>query len=115
MRFSDEEDFPELIPLCPIDPPPAHLAVLWVAVHIPAAGSLKSKRHVLKSIKERIRARFNVCVAEVSEQDKWQRSVLATAIVNENKRYLDGELSKIMNLMQSAPGLEVTGWRVEYR
>jgi uncharacterized protein YlxP (DUF503 family) len=49
-------------------------------LRIPACGSLKEKRHVVKTLTNAIRAKFNVSVAEVDHHDLWQRSTLAVAV-----------------------------------
>ncbi|SRR6266545_8195974 len=49
-------------------------------LRIPACGSLKEKRHVVKTLTNAIRSKFNVSVAEVDHQDLWQRTALAVAI-----------------------------------
>ena len=60
----------------------ARVALGLVELHLPDVGSLKGKRHVLKGLKERVRARFEVSVAEVDHQDVWQRATLAVAYVS---------------------------------
>ncbi|HEY7756364.1 MAG TPA: DUF503 domain-containing protein [Actinomycetota bacterium] len=49
-------------------------------LRIPSCGSLKEKRHVVKTLTNAIRSRFNVSVAEVDHHDLWQRTALAVAI-----------------------------------
>jgi uncharacterized protein YlxP (DUF503 family) len=49
-------------------------------LRIPACGSLKEKRHVVKTLSNAIRSTFNVSVAEVDHQDLWQRTALAVAV-----------------------------------
>ena len=56
------------------------VAVLTVDLHFPEAGSLKSKRKDLASIKAQLRGRFGAAVAEVGHQDLWQRSTLTVAL-----------------------------------
>ena len=53
------------------------VGILKVALFLPASQSLKEKRMVLKSLKDRARSRFNVSIAEIEHHDKWQRTVLA--------------------------------------
>ncbi|MEW6446714.1 MAG: bifunctional adenosylcobinamide kinase/adenosylcobinamide-phosphate guanylyltransferase [Bacillota bacterium] len=55
--------------------------VLTAELFMPGTSSLKEKRHRLKSLRERLRLRFNVAVAEVGHQDSWQRATLAVAAV----------------------------------
>jgi hypothetical protein len=49
-------------------------------LRIPACGSLKEKRHVVKTLTNAIRSKFNVSVAEVDHHDLWQRTTLAVAV-----------------------------------
>jgi uncharacterized protein len=57
------------------------IGVLTMELHIEAAHSLKEKRHVVKSLKDRLRHRFNVSVAEIDAHDLWQRGVVAAVTV----------------------------------
>ena len=84
-----------------------HIGVLSIAVHIPGAQSLKDKRHVLKSLKDRVRNKFNVSVAELDGQDKWQVSTLGFAMISSDNRYIDSCLSNILNFAGNIAGLEV--------
>ena len=59
----------------------ARVALGTVELHLPDVESLKGKRHVLKGLKQKVRARFEVSVAEVDHQDMWQRATLAVAYV----------------------------------
>jgi uncharacterized protein YlxP (DUF503 family) len=72
-----------------------------VSLHIPGSGSLKSKRFVLKSLKDRIRRKFNVSVAEVDDFDLWQRSTIAVAVVSRDGRFADQVISNVLNLIES--------------
>jgi len=56
--------------------------LLVIDCHIPGSLSLKDKRHVLRSLTDRIRRQFNVSMCEVQYQDQWQRSRLAVVLVN---------------------------------
>ena len=63
----------------------ARVALGMVELHLPDVDSLKSKRHVLKGLKQRVRARFECSVAEVDHQDTWQRATLAIAYVSSTR------------------------------
>ena len=91
-----------------------HLAVLYVELFIPHSGSLKAKRSVLKSVKDRIRNHFNVSVAEVGSQDKWQRAVLGFAALSEDKTYLDRQLQFILSFLNDIHDFEVIEHRIEF-
>jgi uncharacterized protein YlxP (DUF503 family) len=90
------------------------IGLLRVEVHYPESGSLKSKRHILKSLTDRLRKRFNVSVAEVECQDLWQRSVLAVVTVNTDRPHADAALSKVLDLMEREGDLQVTGVQTEF-
>jgi uncharacterized protein YlxP (DUF503 family) len=75
--------------------------------------SLKDKRQVLSSLKDRLRQRFNVTVAEVEAQDLWQKAVLAFACVANDGRHVNQVLDQALNLVKSNPVVEIVQSRVE--
>ena len=79
----------------------ARVAVGTVELHLPDAGSLKEKRHVLKGVKERVRQRFDVSVAEVNHHDSWQRATLAVACVSQDSRHANEVVSKALDFIES--------------
>ena len=80
---------------------------------LPGCLSLKEKRVVVKSLKTKIRNRFNVSVAEVAYQDKWQRSILAVANVSNEKKYIEEILNKILRFAESETRIEVLDHLIE--
>lgn len=92
----------------------AHIGVLYVELFIPMSGSLKSKRSVLKSVKDRIRSQFNVSVAEIGEQDKWQRSVLGVCALNSDKTYLDQCLQNILSFFDGVHDIQLIQHQIEF-
>jgi uncharacterized protein YlxP (DUF503 family) len=90
------------------------LGTCRIHLFIPAAGSLKAKRSVVKGLKDRIRSRFNVSVAEVEDQDLWQRAVLGVAVVSNEKRHADQVLAAVLEAVRSEPRSEVTDVQVEF-
>jgi len=70
-----------------------------VELRIPGNNSLKGKRRVVKSIKDRIHGRFNVSIAEVDHLDDWQRATLGICVSND-PRFVDEILSKVVNLIE---------------
>lgn len=61
------------------------VGLLTLEIHLPYAHSLKDKRQVLRRLKERLRGRFNVAVAEIDHQESWQRAqVGVVSLSNEN-------------------------------
>ncbi len=88
--------------------------MLHLDVMIGDAKSLKDKRRVIKSFKDRLRTRHNVSVAEVDGMDSRRRAVLAVAMVSNDSRYLEGALQQIVNAAQVARGMVVVDSRVEW-
>ena len=85
-----------------------------IEVHIPGSTSLKAKRSVLNRIKERIKSRFNVSVAEVDYQDLWQRAAIGVAVVGLEKRVVESTLSSIVRLVEMETRAEITQVRTEF-
>jgi len=78
----------------------ARVALGMVELHLPDVDSLKGKRHVLKGLKERVRARFECSVAEVEHQDAWQRATRAVAYVSGDARHANEVVSKAMDFIE---------------
>jgi uncharacterized protein YlxP (DUF503 family) len=82
------------------------IGTLELELFLPEAHSLKDKRRVVKSIKDRVQGRFNVAIAEVDALDSWQRAVLGVATVGNDGRLLESVLSKVVNHVQAfRPGV----------
>lgn len=76
------------------------VGVARLTLQIPDSGSLKSKRQVLRRVTDRLKARFNVSVAEVEDQDLWQRATIALAVVSADRRHVDEQLQKIIHFVE---------------
>ena len=77
------------------------VGVCTLELHFPAAQSLKEKRGILKSLKQRIQNRFNVSIAEVGGQDKWQIATLGIAKVSTDTAAIDQTFAFIDNMVTS--------------
>ena len=80
------------------------VGILRLTLHLPDPGSLKSKRHLLRSAIDRVKARFNVSIAEVGENDLWQRSVLGVAAVGNDHAFVNQTLDKVAGFVASMHG-----------
>ncbi len=74
--------------------------VTW-ELHLDGCGSLKDKRRVMKSLKDRLHQRFNVSAAETDHQDLWQRAELACCVVATDRRHAESILSAADRLVAS--------------
>ncbi len=71
------------------------------------ADSLKEKRHVIKSIIERIKARFNISIAEIDYHELWNRSMIGMAVVSNNKALCESSLAKAINFIDNDERVEI--------
>ncbi len=85
-----------------------------IDLFLPESRSLKAKRQVIKGLKDRIRNRFNVSVAEVEHQSLWQRATLGLAMVSEERGYIDRTLRQVLDLVQAEPRLLVLDHAFEW-
>lgn len=77
------------------------VSVIAWELHLEGCTSLKQKRAILRSLKDRLRGRHNVSVAETDHQDTWQRAELCAAIVSSDRRQAEKVLSRIDALVAS--------------
>ena len=91
-----------------------HVAVVQLELHIPTSRSLKEKRAVLRPIVEGLRHRFQISVAEVDYQDKWQRSLIGLAVVSDSYSHAVEVVDKVERWVWSKPEIEVTSFQVEW-
>lgn len=87
--------------------------VLTIELFISESQSLKDKRQVLHSLKDRLRGKFNVSVAEVDGQDLWQKAVLGIACVANEGGHVNHVLEQALNLIKSLPAVEVVRTHME--
>ncbi len=80
------------------------VGVLRLTLHLPEPGSLKSKRHLLRSAIDRVQARFNVSIAEVGGNDLWQRSVVGVSAVGNDHAFVNETLDKVADFVASMHG-----------
>ena len=90
-----------------------HVGVLQVEISIPDAMSLKDKRQVVKSLKDRIAHGHNVSIAEVGALDEHRRSIIGVAMVGNDKRYVEGALSKLVDFVRTVPQASLIDYQIE--
>jgi uncharacterized protein YlxP (DUF503 family) len=89
------------------------IGVCTIEMHIPDSGSLKDKRHSLRSLKDRIRNTFNVSVAEVDDNDLWQKASLAVAALSNDKSHLNRTLDLVLDMVRAVPDLNLLDYHIE--
>jgi len=89
------------------------VGVLELRIGIGDAQSLKDKRRVLKSLKDRLRRAFNVSVAEVDHNDVLRSAVLGVALVANDRRFVDSALSQVVEFVRRVPQLTLADYHLE--
>jgi uncharacterized protein YlxP (DUF503 family) len=89
------------------------VGVLQIELSIPDAMSLKDKRRVVKSIKDRIAHAHNVSIAEVAALDEHRRSILGLAMVSNDSRYVEGALSKLVDFIRTVPQASLVDYQID--
>ena len=84
-----------------------------IDIHIPQSGSLKSKRYLLKGMKDRLKNKFNVSVAEVGHNDLWQRTTLGVSVVANEKKFANQVLSKVVEQINKESDLQILDYSIE--
>lgn len=84
-----------------------------VEIIIYDANSLKDKRRVLKSIMEKLKSRFNISVAEVGLNDKWQRSMIGFACVTNDSVHSNKMISNVLNFIEVETRVEIINSEIE--
>ncbi|MCB2198970.1 DUF503 domain-containing protein [bacterium] len=87
---------------------PAAIGMLEVEFLIPLSQSLKDKRRVVKSIKDKLRNKLNVSVAEVDHQEKWGRCHLAVVTISSSRRDAEGRLTVAEQIVDENLEIQVT-------
>jgi len=86
-----------------------------IQLYLAESRSLKDKRQVVKSLKDRIRNRFEVAVAEVEHNDLWQRSTIGMAVVSTETRHAQEVLSHAVDFIERDVRVQVLDYFVEQR
>lgn len=92
----------------------AVVCVISIELVIPMSHSLKDKRKQIKSIKEKIKNKFNASVAEIDGLDEWQRSVIGVCMISNDQRYLQKQYSAIEELVLEAREVELLNMNIEW-
>lgn len=90
------------------------IGLLTVDLFIPSSGSLKEKRMVIKSLKDKIRHKFNVSIAETDFLDKWKRARLEVVQIANNYNYIEKNMNSIFMLIETNGVIEILDHHLEY-
>lgn len=90
------------------------VGLLNIKIVVRDSRSLKDKRQVIKSLKDKTRQRYNVSVSEVGAQDNHKQCLLAVAMVGNEKRYVNSVLSTLVNSFRLFPGVELVDYELDF-
>jgi uncharacterized protein YlxP (DUF503 family) len=90
------------------------IGLLTLEIHIPDARSLKDKRQVLRSLKDRLRGQFNVAVAELDHQDVWQRSLVGVVSLSNDEQHLRESLDHVAAEAERLLGRDLVSQEIEF-
>ncbi len=82
------------------------LAAMAIEITLPGARSLKDKRAVVRALKDRLRAHFNVSVAEMDHQAAWQRATVGVAAIGPDREYLAALMARAAAAAAALAGQE---------
>ena len=90
------------------------VGLLTLEIQLPYAHSLKEKRAVLRKMRDRLRSRFNVAVAELSHEDVWQHATLGVASVSDSQPLLESVFRQVLAETEKILGDDVANYFVEF-
>lgn len=76
------------------------VGIARLTLSIPASGSLKDKRQIVRKVLDRARAKFNVAAAEVDANDLWQKAVLGFTVVGNDRRFVGESLDTVLHFVE---------------
>jgi len=89
------------------------VGVCRLVMHIPGCASLKAKRHVVRSIKDRVSAKFGVSIAEVGDLDLWQRAEIGIAAVSNDHSHVNSVLDNVTRFIEDMYVAQLVGRELE--
>jgi hypothetical protein len=90
------------------------VGVLTLEIQIPYSHSLKEKRAVVLKLRDRLRARFNVAVAELDHQDVWQRATLGVVSISNSQPLLESVFRQVLAEAEKTLGEDVADHHLEF-
>lgn len=89
------------------------VGTLKIELYLPENRSLKGKRKVVKSLVGKVKSKFNVSIAEVDSNDKWQKIELGVSAVGNDRRHIDSSLNHVLGFLESLYLAQIVDSRME--
>ena len=90
------------------------IGTLKIRLYAPWVHSLKEKRMVVRSLKDRIREKYNVSIAQLDTEDKWQTATMGIVMIGNDNRYLDGCLQDILTFINGLRDVEISDQEITF-
>ncbi len=90
------------------------VGLMTLEIQLPYARSLKGKRSVLQALRNRLRSRFNVAVAELDHQDLWQRATLGVTSISNSQPLLESLFQQVLAESEKILGQEVANYDLDF-
>ena len=90
-----------------------HVGCCSIKFFLHGNQSLKGKRRIIRILKDRLKNNFNISVAEIGDQDVWQCLHMGIVAVNSDSKYLEGQMSKVVDAIDKMHLAEVTDCQVQ--
>lgn len=89
------------------------VGTLQIVLYLHDNHSLKGKRKVVKSMVDKVKHKFNVAIAEIGSNDKWQKIELGVSTVGNDRRHIDASLSTVLAFLDSLYLAEIVDSKTE--
>jgi len=89
------------------------IGAMIIEFHIHDNQSLKGKRKIVRSMIDKVKSKFNVSIAEIGSNDKWQKIELGVSAVGNDRRFIDSSLANVLTFLDSLYLAEITDSRIE--
>ncbi len=89
------------------------VGVCRIELYVPDSSSLKSKRMIINSIKNKVRNKFNVSISEIDPNEKWQRISLGISMVSNERKFIDMTMGEIIKFIDGDGRLVILNHLVE--
>lgn len=78
-----------------------------ISIYLGEAHSLKEKRTIVQSLVKRLQNKFNAAIAEVADQELWQKATIGAAVIGGSVSHADSQLQAIVNFVESDPRVRI--------
>lgn len=91
-----------------------HIGILTLELYLPGITSLKNKRQIFESLKGRISNKFNVSIAEIDAQEKWQRGIVGVVNINNNTHHIEQVLREVIKFVEGNYHCQLIDHQIEF-